>query len=91
MSRRPPDGIRHPFMESCLVTRTLLLALLITSTSAGAIVIRHDVDDAKYRIAASEFPALADMPGEGHGVLIAPRWMWLSGPHGPCGNTSPLR
>lgn len=57
------------------MTRTLLLTLLITSTSASAIVIRDDVDDAKYRISASEFPALADMPGEGHGVLIAPHWI----------------
>lgn len=56
--------------------RTLLLtALLIASSTAGAIVIRHDVDDAKYRIPASEFPALVDMPGEGHGVLIAPQWV----------------
>jgi len=57
------------------VTRVLLLTLLITSTSASAIVIRDDVEDARYRVSASEFPALADMPGEGHGVLIAPQWL----------------
>jgi hypothetical protein len=57
------------------MTRFLLLApLLAVSSTAGAIVIRHDVDDSKYRITASEFPALVDMPGEGHGVLIAPQW-----------------
>lgn len=57
------------------MTRTLLLAaLLMMSSAATAIVIRHDVDDAKYRIPASEFPALVDMPGEGHGILIAPQW-----------------
>jgi hypothetical protein len=55
--------------------RLLLLALLAASSTASAIVIRHDVDDAKYRIPASDFPALADMPGEGHGVLIAPQWI----------------
>ncbi len=55
--------------------RMLLLALLITSASAHAIVIRDDIADAKYRVAESEFPALADMPGEGHGVLIAPQWI----------------
>lgn len=55
--------------------RLLLLALMASSFSANAVVIRDDVDDAKYRIAASEFPALADMPGEGHGVLIAPQWV----------------
>lgn len=57
------------------MTRVLLIALLIASSSASAIVIRDDVEDSRYRISASEFPALADMPGEGHGVLIAPRWV----------------
>ena len=52
------------------MTRFLLLILLLAmSLTASAIVIRHDVDDSKYRIPASEFPALVDMPGEGHGVL----------------------
>lgn len=55
--------------------RLALLALLAVSSAANAIVIRHDVDDAKYRVPASELPALADMPGEGHGVLIAPQWV----------------
>lgn len=49
--------------------------LLAISSTASAIIIRSDVDDAKYRIPASAFPALADMPGEGHGVLIAPQWV----------------
>ena len=57
------------------MTRLLLLALLVVSFSASAIVIRGDLDDSKYRISASEFPALVDMPGEGHGVLIAPQWV----------------
>nr|WP_314858117.1 trypsin-like serine protease [uncultured Undibacterium sp.] len=57
------------------MTRLFLLALLVMSFSSSAIVIRHDVEDAKYRIPASEFPALVDMPGEGHGVLIAPQWV----------------
>lgn len=53
----------------------LLFALfLVLSSAADAIVIRHDVDDGKYRITSSEFPALVDMPGEGHGSLIAPQW-----------------
>ena len=55
--------------------RLLLLVLLVMSFSASAIVIRHDVDDAKYRVLATEFPALVDLPGEGHGVLIAPQWV----------------
>lgn len=57
------------------MTRFLLLALFAVSSTASAVVIRHDLDDAKYRIPASEFPALVDMPGEGHGVLIAPQWV----------------
>ncbi|MGE6333281.1 S1 family peptidase [Stenotrophomonas sp. NPDC077659] len=57
------------------MTRWLLLALTALPLSAAAIVIRSDVDDSAYRIPATAFPALADMPGEGHGVLIAPRWV----------------
>ncbi len=53
--------------------RWLLLALATLPFTAGAIVIRSDVDESAYRIPACAFPALADMPGEGHGVLIAPR------------------
>lgn len=52
-----------------------LLLLLSSSFGSHAVVIRDDVPDAQYRMAASEFPALADMPGEGHGVLIAPEWV----------------
>jgi hypothetical protein len=55
--------------------RLLLLALLAASSTASAIVIRDDVDDSKYRVPSSEFPALVDMPGEGHGVLLAPQWV----------------
>lgn len=57
------------------MTRLLLLALLVVSFSASAIAIRDDVDDSKYRVPASELPALVDLPGEGHGVLIAPQWV----------------
>lgn len=55
--------------------RLSLFALLVASSSAHAVVIRDDVDDSEYRVPASEFPALADLPGEGHGVLIAPQWV----------------
>lgn len=55
--------------------RHLLLVLLAISTSANAVVIRNDVADARYRVPASAFPALVDMSGEGHGVLIAPQWV----------------
>ena len=53
----------------------LLMLCALVPASATAVVVRHDVDDAQYRIEASEFPALVDMPGEGHGVLIDRRWV----------------
>lgn len=40
-----------------------------------AIVTRHDVPVSHYLAEPSDFPQLADMPGAGHGVLIAPRWV----------------
>ncbi len=56
--------------------RFLLLTLLLAMPAiANAIVIRDDIDDSKYRVPASEFAALVDLPGEGHGVLIAPQWV----------------
>ncbi len=54
---------------------SLLILLFAVSSTVSAVVIRDDVDDAEYRIPASEFPALVDMPGEGHGVLIDPQWV----------------
>ncbi|MGY0798540.1 S1 family peptidase [Lysobacter sp. A286] len=55
--------------------RRAAFLLLLASFGADAVVIRDDVPDLQYRMAASEFPALADLPGEGHGVLIAPEWI----------------
>lgn len=54
---------------------SLVFCLLAVSTAVGAVVTRADVDDAKYRTPTSAFPALVDMPDEGHGVLIAPQWV----------------
>ncbi len=54
----------------------LCLALLLGSIGAArAIVIRHDMPDSEYLAPASEIPALVDLPGEGHGVLIAAQWV----------------
>lgn len=53
----------------------LILPLLLFSASANAIVIRHDQPDARYRVSSQTIPALADLPDEGHGTLIAPRWV----------------
>lgn len=55
--------------------RHVALLVLMASFHANAVVIRDDVPDLDYRMAASEFPALADLPGEGHGVLVAPQWV----------------
>ena len=49
--------------------------LLSVSATASAIIIRDDTADAAYRTNAAALPALADFPGEGHGVLIAPQWV----------------
>jgi hypothetical protein len=61
-------SMRLPFL---LVFPLASLAL----TAASAVVIRHDVSDTAYTIPTSEFPALVDLPHEGHGVLISPRWI----------------
>jgi len=53
----------------------ILAFLLVTATAANAIVIRSDVPDSKYQVPASAFPALADLPMEAHGTLIAKRWV----------------
>jgi len=68
------NALETTLMKSHM-TRLLLLSLLVVSFSASAIVIRADVDDSKYRVPASELPPLVDLPGEGHGVLIAPQWV----------------
>lgn len=57
------------------MTRLFWLLLLAGTSTANAIVIRDDVPDAQYRIAATDFPALVDLPMEAHGVLIAPQWV----------------
>ncbi|MFK2875798.1 S1 family peptidase [Rhodanobacter hydrolyticus] len=53
----------------------LALPLLLLSTSANAIVTRHEQPDARYRVDPRTMPALVDLPDEGHGTLIAPRWV----------------
>lgn len=53
----------------------LIFPGLLASFGANAVVIRDDVPDLQYRMSISRFPALADLPGEGHGVLIAPQWV----------------
>jgi hypothetical protein len=56
-------------------TAGLLLMLILVAGSAQAIVRRHDVADARYLVPRASIPALVDLPDEGHGALIAPRWV----------------
>ncbi|MEO6343863.1 MAG: trypsin-like serine protease [Dokdonella sp.] len=53
----------------------VVMVTLLASTVANAIVIRPDVADTRYRVREHSFPALVDLPGEGHGVLIARLWV----------------
>lgn len=62
-------------LASSAMKVVLGLLLLILSASAHAIVVRSDVTEDAYRVASNTFLPLADLPGEGHGVLIAPQWL----------------
>lgn len=53
----------------------LAFPLSLLLTEANAIVIRNKQADARYRISPQAIPALANLPEEGHGTLIAPRWV----------------
>ncbi|HEY9111701.1 MAG TPA: trypsin-like serine protease [Rhodanobacteraceae bacterium] len=55
--------------------RYLMLAFLLVTAGANAVVIRGDVPDSKYLVSENALPALADLPMEGHGTLIAKRWV----------------
>ena len=57
----------------------VVLGWVLAGSQTGAIVIRNDVPDSKYRIATAAFPALVELPGEGQGVLISPRWIVTAG------------
>jgi hypothetical protein len=63
-------------LKSILSVTALSCCLLaLVSSPASGIVRRHDVSDAQYRVAPQSIPALVDLPYEGHGALIAPRWV----------------
>ncbi|WP_414830425.1 S1 family peptidase [Alteromonas sp. H39] len=54
----------------------ILAAISLLASSAEAIIIRHDVNDAQYQAALSDFPSLATFYVDGaHGSLIAPQWI----------------
>ena len=54
----------------------LSFLLIISSLSASAIVVRHDVDDKKYLADSADFAPLATLYVDGaHGTLIKPDWI----------------
>ncbi len=54
----------------------LFFLLIISSLSASAIVVRHDVDDKKYLADSADFAQLATLYIDGaHGTLIKPDWI----------------
>jgi chymotrypsin len=65
----------NKFYRTTLAGLSLIVELCLQCSVAGAITIRDDTPDAKYRVAEGFFPALADLPIEGHGTLIAPQWV----------------
>ena len=58
-------------------TALVLASLCALAAPADAIVRRHDVEDAAYRVRAEAYPACIDIieAGDGIGTLIAPRWL----------------
>lgn len=55
--------------------RYVMLGFVLVTAMANAVVIRGDVPDSRYRVPASAFPALADLPMEAHGTLVDKRWV----------------
>jgi hypothetical protein len=55
------------------------LVLLVSVSTASAIVRRHDVPDSEYVVQASDYPAVVDLfinsPGDCLATLIAPEWL----------------
>jgi Trypsin len=76
VNERLPQGrkfepLRWTFPQ--LLGALLVLGLICLPTLA--IVVRHDVADAKCRVSDSVFPPLVELPGEGQGVLISSQWV----------------
>lgn len=65
----------YHFEKITFKNNLLSLTFLSFSVHSSAVVIRHDVEDARYRTKPASFHALADFPTEGHGVLVRARWV----------------
>ena len=53
----------------------LVVPVALFATNSQAIVIRHSQSDSKYRVDLRSIPALGNLPDQGHGTLIASRWV----------------
>jgi Trypsin. len=70
---RPNHAYRH---QQCNCPMKFApFVLLLVSATTNAVVVRSDAPDSKYLVPESALPALADLPVEGHGTLIAKRWV----------------
>jgi len=59
----------------CAAAAAPILWLNPSNHAAYAVVIRHDVADSRYVVPEQSIPSLTNLPSEGHGALIAPRWV----------------
>jgi hypothetical protein len=57
------------------VTASSILWLVPSPHAAHAVVIRHGVADSRYLVPEKSIPSLVSLPSEGHGALIAARWV----------------
>ena len=63
----PDKPIRRWMAAACLIA--------LAAAPATAIVVRHDVDEAKYRALGEDYPEAVAVLPDGTGVLIAPQWV----------------
>ena len=70
MNARTKKSVRKALQLFCIVPM-----VLVVSSIANAVVIRHDVPATEYIVPDNDFPALVDLPQEGHGVLISSQWI----------------
>ena len=62
-------------MRTALQVLFGLSVLWMDTSVANAVIIRHDVSDSAYIVPDCDFPALVDLPQEGHGILISDQWI----------------
>ncbi len=68
-------GLRCSLLSHVSAANCVLMLFLSIAGSAHAIVRRHDVSDSKYLVKIRSVPGFVNLPHEGHGELINPRWV----------------